>query len=252
MGQKSNPIGLRLGGQRTWDALWYQDQAASSFLHQDLAARALLTRVYQRDGALTGRILSTRSPTKAHWQVPVYAPSEVGPPLLKEGVLEEALAKIQGQPVEVQIQDLRTLAPTRRAAILSLAASTLSAFRSRPYFDSTLELLTLSLLSRSPLLFAKGCSRQIEKDYRHGTFLDFLKRLGPWALDQFPEIQGLRIQCKGRLNGADRSKVHWFQYGQVPLQTFSQEIDYGYAPAFTPYGVCGIKVWWVYAPSQDA
>ena len=58
-----------------------------------------------------------------------------------------------------------------------------------------------------------------------------------------PDLLGVRVQWKGRLSGSDRSKKESFQQGQIPLHTISAKIDYGYSPAFTIYGTCGVKVW---------
>ena len=66
--------------------------------------------------------------------------------------------------------------------------------------------------------------------------------------------QGIRIQCSGRLGGAEMSRREWYREGRVPLHTLRAMIDYGFATAHTTMGSCGIKVW-VYSgevlPGQD-
>ncbi|MBW1850743.1 MAG: 30S ribosomal protein S3 [Deltaproteobacteria bacterium] len=54
--------------------------------------------------------------------------------------------------------------------------------------------------------------------------------------------QGVKITCSGRLGGADMARREWYREGRVPLHTIRADIDYGFAEAFTTYGVIGIKV----------
>lgn len=54
---------------------------------------------------------------------------------------------------------------------------------------------------------------------------------------------GVRIQCKGRLGGAELARKEWYREGQVPLHTLRADIDYGLGEAKTTYGVVGVKVW---------
>jgi small subunit ribosomal protein S3 len=55
--------------------------------------------------------------------------------------------------------------------------------------------------------------------------------------------EGIRIQCSGRLGGADMGRREWYRDGRVPLHTLRANIDYGLAEARTTYGVIGVKVW---------
>ena len=54
---------------------------------------------------------------------------------------------------------------------------------------------------------------------------------------------GVRINCAGRLGGAEIARTEWYREGRVPLHTLRADVDYGEATAFTTYGTCGIKVW---------
>ena len=60
---------------------------------------------------------------------------------------------------------------------------------------------------------------------------------------QKTNIQGIKIQVSGRLNGAEIARSEWIREGRVPLQTLRANIDYSYTQAQTIYGVLGIKVW---------
>ena len=54
---------------------------------------------------------------------------------------------------------------------------------------------------------------------------------------------GIRINCSGRLGGAEIARMEWYREGRVPLHTLRADVDYGVATAFTTYGTCGVKVW---------
>lgn len=54
---------------------------------------------------------------------------------------------------------------------------------------------------------------------------------------------GVRINCAGRLGGAEIARTEWYREGRVPLHTMRAEVDYGEATAHTTYGACGVKVW---------
>lgn len=55
--------------------------------------------------------------------------------------------------------------------------------------------------------------------------------------------KGIKICCAGRLNGAEIARSEWYLHGRLPLHTLRADIDYGFAEAFTTYGVIGVKVW---------
>jgi len=55
-------------------------------------------------------------------------------------------------------------------------------------------------------------------------------------------VQGIKVACSGRLGGAEMARKEWYRKGRVPLHTIRADIDYGFAEAFTTYGVIGIKV----------
>ena len=55
--------------------------------------------------------------------------------------------------------------------------------------------------------------------------------------------KGIRVNCAGRLGGAEMSRREWYLEGRVPLHTLRANIDYGFAEAKTTYGIIGVKVW---------
>ena len=55
--------------------------------------------------------------------------------------------------------------------------------------------------------------------------------------------QGIRINCAGRLGGAEIARTEWYREGRVPLHTLRAEVDYAESRASTTFGICGVKVW---------
>jgi len=56
-------------------------------------------------------------------------------------------------------------------------------------------------------------------------------------------VKGIRINCSGRLSGAEIARMEWYREGRVPLHTLRAGVDYALAEANTAYGVIGVKVW---------
>jgi small subunit ribosomal protein S3 len=55
--------------------------------------------------------------------------------------------------------------------------------------------------------------------------------------------KGVKVMCAGRLGGAEMSRTEWYREGRVPLHTLRADVDYGFAEAYTTYGIIGVKVW---------
>ena len=87
-------------------------------------------------------------------------------------------------------------------------------------------------------LVAENISNQLE---RRVAFRRAMKRAVQSAMRL--GAQGIRINCGGRLGGAEIARMEWYREGRVPLHTLRADIDYGHATAFTAYGTCGVKVW---------
>ncbi|OJV09994.1 MAG: 30S ribosomal protein S3, partial [Bosea sp. 67-29] len=87
-------------------------------------------------------------------------------------------------------------------------------------------------------LVADSIAQQLE---RRVAFRRAMKRAVQSAMRLGAE--GIRINCSGRLGGAEIARLEWYREGRVPLHTLRADVDYGVATAFTTYGTCGIKVW---------
>jgi small subunit ribosomal protein S3 len=87
-------------------------------------------------------------------------------------------------------------------------------------------------------LVAENIAQQLEKRI---MFRRAMKRAVQNAMRL--RALGIKIMVAGRLNGAEIARTEWYREGRVPLHTLRADIDYGFAEAFTTYGVIGIKVW---------
>src|SRR5450756_1208236 len=87
-------------------------------------------------------------------------------------------------------------------------------------------------------IVAESVAQQIEKRISH-------KRAMKQAITRALKAgaQGIKIQCSGRLGGADIARTEWYREGRVPLQTLRANIDFGLAEALIKYGRIGVKAW---------
>ena len=87
-------------------------------------------------------------------------------------------------------------------------------------------------------LVAENIAQQLE---RRVAFRRAMKRAVQSAIRL--GAQGIRINCGGRLGGAEIARTEWYREGRVPLHTLRADVDYGTATGQTTYGACGVKVW---------
>lgn len=87
-------------------------------------------------------------------------------------------------------------------------------------------------------LIAENITQQLE---RRVAFRRAMKRAVQSAMRL--GALGIRINCSGRLGGAEIARMEWYREGRVPLHTLRADIDYGTSEALTTYGICGVKVW---------
>jgi small subunit ribosomal protein S3 len=200
MGQKVNPIGLRLGINRTWDSRWYSEKDYAKLLHQDLAIREYLTKNLQQ--AAISRIIIERPAKKAC--LSIYS--------ARPGIL---IGK-KGSDIEKLKQKLESLCKT----------------------DVVINIIEVRKPELDAKLIADSIAQQIE---RRVSFRRAMKKAMQSAMRL--GALGIRVNCSGRLGGAEIARMEWYREGRVPLHTFRSEIDYGLGVAKTTYGTCGIKVW---------
>ena len=94
----------------------------------------------------------------------------------------------------------------------------------RPELDAQLVAENIALQLERRVAFRRAMKRAIATSLKFGA-------------------QGVKIECSGRLGGAEMARTEWYREGRVPLHTLRADIDYGFAEAYTIYGVIGVKVW---------
>ncbi|WP_031550789.1 30S ribosomal protein S3 [Parvularcula oceani] len=201
MGQKVNPIGLRLGINRTWDSRWYADKKAyGDLLHEDLKIRDYLLQKLKNAGV--SKIVIERPHKKC--RVTIYT-ARPGVVIGKKGAdiekLRQKLSEMSSSETVLNIVEIR-----------------------KPETDAT--------------LVAENIAQQLE---RRASFRRAMKRAMQTAMRM--GALGIRVNCSGRLGGAEIARMEWYREGRVPLHTLRADIDYGTATARTTYGAIGIKVW---------
>ncbi len=204
MGQKVNPIGLRIGINRTWDSGWYSDRNYAKFLHADLKIREYLKKKLYSAGI--SKINIGRKAEKLIIDILAARPGII---YGKKGSSEfdnvkneiAKINRIKVKDVEINIVEVK-----------------------KPELDST--------------LVAEGITAQLEKRV---AFKRAMKKSVTMALKS--GAKGIKITCGGRLAGAEIARTEWYREGRVPLHTLRADIDYGTSEANTTYGKIGVKVW---------
>ena len=200
MGQKVNPIGFRLGINRTWDSRWYAEDDYVELLHEDLKIREFLRTHLAQAGV--SRIVIERPAKKARVTIHTARPGVV---IGKKGAdiekLRAELTKMTGFDVHLNIVEIRK--PEIEAKLVA-------------------ENIAQQLVRR--VAFRRAMKRAVQSAMRLGA-------------------EGIRINCGGRLGGAEIARTEWYREGRVPLHTLRADVDYGWASAQTAYGICGVKVW---------
>ena len=94
----------------------------------------------------------------------------------------------------------------------------------RPDLDAQLVAENVALQLQRRVAFRRAMKESVSRALRMGA-------------------QGIRVQCAGRLGGAEIARTNWYREGRVPLHTLRADVSYGLAEAQTTYGVIGVKVW---------
>jgi small subunit ribosomal protein S3 len=200
MGQKVNPIGLRVGINRTWDSRWFASRDFADLLHEDLKLKKYLSERLGQAGV--SRIVIERPAKKARVTIHTARPGVV---IGKKGAdiekLRSDLSKMTGSEVSLNIVEIR-----------------------KPEIDAKLIADNIAQQLERRVAFRRAMKRAVQSAMRLGAL-------------------GIRINCSGRLGGAEIARMEWYREGRVPLHTLRAEIDFGEGTAKTTYGTCGVKVW---------
>src|SRR5215470_10461369 len=201
MGHKVNPIGLRVGINRTWDSRWFASRGEyGRLLHEDMHIRDHILKQQRQAGI--SRVVIERPHKKCRVTVHTARPGVLNG---KKGAdiekLRGELAKLTSSEVHLNIVEVR-----------------------KPEIDATLVAETIAQQLERRVAFRRAMKRAVQSAIRLGAL-------------------GIRINCSGRLGGAEIARVEWYREGRVPLHTLRADIDFGYGLAKTAYGVIGVKVW---------
>ncbi|NTU76263.1 MAG: 30S ribosomal protein S3 [Alphaproteobacteria bacterium] len=201
MGQKVNPIGMRLGVNRTWDSRWFASRNYGDLLHEDIKIRKYLTKKLGQQAGVA-KIIIERPAGKARVTIHSARPGVV---IGKKGAdiekLRADLGKMTSAEVSLNIVEIR-----------------------KPEIDAKLVAENIANQLERRVAFRRAMKRAVQSAMRLGAL-------------------GIRINCGGRLGGAEIARMEWYREGRVPLHTLRADVDYGVATAFTTIGTCGVKVW---------
>jgi small subunit ribosomal protein S3 len=204
MGQKVNPIGIRLGITRDWTSKWYASKKQFPLLvHTDFRVREFLKK--RLADASVSRIMIERAAKKVNITIQTARPGIV---IGKKGEDIEKLRAETAKLLGMQMLDVRlNIAEIRK-----------------PELDAQLVAESISQQIEKRVMFRRAMKRAVMSTMRSGAL-------------------GIKVRMSGRLNGSEIARTEWYREGRIPLHTFRADIDYGLAEAMTTYGVIGIKVW---------
>jgi small subunit ribosomal protein S3 len=200
MGQKVNPIGLRLGINKTWDSRWFSKDDYAKYLHEDLQIKSCVRQKLKTAGV--SKIVIERTGKKVSVSIHTARPGVV---IGKKGAdidkIKKDLSAFTKGEISVNIIEVR-----------------------KPEIDARLVAESIADQLERRITFRRAMKRSVQSSLRLGA-------------------KGIRINCSGRLGGAEIARTEWYREGRVPLHTLRADVDYGIAKAYTTYGVIGIKVW---------
>ena len=203
MGQKVNPIGLRLKINKTWDSRWFSKREFSRNLKEDLNIRKYVSKKYGEAGVSKVEI------ERAAKQVVVKLYSA------KPGKL---IGK-QGKGIEQLRTEITTVLQSPEKSV-------------------KVDVFEVKNPDTNAQLSAYNVAQQLEKRV---SFRRAMKKVMQQAMKA--GAKGIKVRVSGRLNGAEMARTEWYMEGRVPLHTLRADIDYATAEASTTYGLIGVKVW---------
>lgn len=205
MGQKTHPLGFRLGITQDHKSTWYANlNQYGQILNEDDKIRTYLKSIAKENSISNVQI--NRNGLNDQIQLNI----ETGKPGILVGDL--------GAGLETLLKNIKKLLPENR--------------------QLTINVLEVEKVDLDAALLADLVAEQLEKRVAFRRAIrEALQRA------QKQNVNGIKIQVSGRLNGAEMARSEWIREGRVPLQTLRADIDYATKEANTIYGILGIKVW---------
>lgn len=200
MGQKTNPVGLRLGINRTWDSRWFSTKEYANWLDEDIRIRRYIKKRLFKAGV--AKIEIERSGGKATVNIYTARPGMViGRKGSEVDMLRDELKHLSGKEVQINIKDVK-----------------------KPELNAQLVAEHIAMQLKQRVSFRRAMKKTIASAMRMGAM-------------------GIRVQCSGRLGGAEMARREGYSEGRVPLHTLRANIDFARATAHTTFGCVGVKVW---------
>ena len=203
MGQKVYPTGFRLGITENWRSRWFAEKDYAKILGNDIEIRRFLEKRLAR--AAVSRVEIERAGDKVKVIILTARPGVV---IGKKG------SEIDGLRTELE----RVAGVTKG----NLSVDVIEV--KRPELDAVLVAQSIAEQLEGRVAFRRAMRKAVQSARKAGA-------------------KGIRIQCSGRLGGAEMGRREWYREGRVPLHTLRAKIDYGTATARTTMGSCGVKVW---------
>lgn len=205
MGQKTHPLGFRLGITQEHKSSWYANfNQYSNVLEEDDKIRTFINTIAKANSISNVRI--NRNGLNDQIQLNI----ETGKPGILVGD--------RGAGLEKLLANIKKLLPVNRQV--------------------TINVFEVEKVDLNASLLADLVAEQLEKRIAFRRAIrEALQRA------QKQNVNGIKIQVSGRLNGAEMARSEWIREGRVPLQTLRADIDYATQEANTIYGILGIKVW---------
>ena len=205
MGQKTHPLGFRLGITQEHKSSWYSKlNQYSNLLEEDDKIRTHLEKLTK--SASISNIQINRNGLNDQIELNI----ETGRP--------GALVGNNGLGIETLLTNIKKLLPNNRQVIINVLEVEKVNLNASLIGDLVVKQLEDRVAFRRAIREAMQCAQE-------------------------DNVSGIKIQVSGRLNGAEIARSEWIREGRVPLQTLRADIDYATKEANTIYGVLGVKVW---------
>lgn len=204
MGQKTHPIGLRLGIIKTWNSSWFDEKNFADKLQEDLTLRSYLRNRLPKD-ARVAKIAIERIKKEAEVITITIHTARPGIVIGRKGKdvdqLREELKKLTGKEIRLNISEIKS-----------------------PEMDAYLVATDIARQLESQIPYRRAMKNATRAAMRMGA-------------------EGIRVAVSGRLGGAEMARADRYNEGRVPLHTLRADIDFAHGTAKTTYGQIGIKVW---------
>jgi len=205
MGQKTHPLGFRLGITQEHRSAWYADfKHYSNLLEEDDKIRTYLNKLAKF--ASISNIYINRNGLGDQIELNI----ETGRPGILVGD--------NGSEIKTLAANIKNFIPNNR--------------------QITINVIEVENVNSNASLIADLVVQQLEDRV---AFRRAIREALKCAQDN--EVNGIKVQISGRLNGAEMARTEWIREGRVPLQTLRADIDYATKEANTIYGILGVKVW---------